>query len=303
MNIKKKIIKPAVIAFSVFFLATIINVGINFYTPIAYRNARLQGNTAHVEVLIGSMTPEQAMNVINNLNWQLDYIKTSYTNSYLGQVTNSTQGIIEIFPAVPFSMDEWTKILRPAYTNITGRYPEARNEIMASRYALELLGIDNPKIGMEIEISYDLYDVGIVSTQTFTLSGFFTDYTNLAERPTRIFCSRPFTDAARMSVMSEENKEALRAANAKHGMLVLFESGGSLEANIEKLKRGFGLTDEQIIITPAFSGEFDGISANLFALDFYPAIYIGAAVLAVIVIAVSMITNAKKAKKLKGSAK
>jgi putative ABC transport system permease protein len=300
----KKIIKAAVITLVVFFTATILNVGINLYDSIAKRDARLQGNAAHVEILTSNMSLEQMTYIYGNLDWRLDYVKTVLVHLYLGQAINKTQDVIELFSPTPFSMPEWKKILRPAYTNITGCYPEAENEIIASRHALKLLGIDNPKIGMKIELTYDLFDLSEEKTKTFILSGFFTDYTHLANRPTIIFCSRAFTEAARTNVTkTEENKEALKAANSKHGIAVLFESGRSLEENIEKLKNDFNLTDDHIKIFPAFSGVFDDINVNVFALDFYPAIYINAAILTVIVLAFRMTASIKRAKKLKGGAK
>jgi len=124
------------------------------------------------------------------------------------------------------------------------------------------------------------------------------------DRPTKIFCSRDFVQDANMSAaITEETKDARKAANAKYGMSVLFEGGGSLEKNVEMLKRDFNLTDDNIRLSPALSGALDGVDASVFALDFYPAIYIGAAILAVLTIAVKWIAGRKKAKKSRGGKK
>ena len=71
--------------------------------------------------------------------------------------------------------DAWEKLLRPAYTEIRGNYPEQEQEIMLSVRALKALGITDPEVGMEIplRISYSLFQS---SEETFLLSGWFTDY-------------------------------------------------------------------------------------------------------------------------------
>ena len=71
--------------------------------------------------------------------------------------------------------DAWEKLLRPAYTEIHGNYPEQEQEIMLSVRALKALGITEPEAGMEIplRVSYSLFQS---SEETFLLSGWFTDY-------------------------------------------------------------------------------------------------------------------------------
>ena len=70
--------------------------------------------------------------------------------------------------------DAWEKLLRPAYTEIRGNYPEQEQEIMLSVRALKALGITDPEVGMEIplRVSYSLFQS---SEETFLLSGWFTD--------------------------------------------------------------------------------------------------------------------------------
>ena len=70
--------------------------------------------------------------------------------------------------------DAWEKLLRPAYTEIHGNYPEQEQEIMLSVRALKALGITDPEAGMEIplRVSYSLFQS---SEETFLLSGWFTD--------------------------------------------------------------------------------------------------------------------------------
>lgn len=71
--------------------------------------------------------------------------------------------------------DAWEKLLRPAYTEVHGNYPEQEQEIMLSGRALKTLGITDPEEGMEIvlRVYYGLFQS---SEETFRLSGWFTDH-------------------------------------------------------------------------------------------------------------------------------
>ena len=75
--------------------------------------------------------------------------------------------------------DAWNGLLRPAYTEIQGSYPEKESEIMLSEKALKVLGITNPQEGMEIPLHVSIGNFQS-SEETFFLSGWFTDYINEA---------------------------------------------------------------------------------------------------------------------------
>ena len=71
--------------------------------------------------------------------------------------------------------DAWEKLLRPAYTEVHGNYPEQEQEIMLSGRALKTLGITDPEEGMEISLRV-FYSLFQSSDETFRLSGWFTDH-------------------------------------------------------------------------------------------------------------------------------
>lgn len=71
--------------------------------------------------------------------------------------------------------DAWEKLLRPAYTEVHGNYPEQEQEIMLSGRALKTLGITDPEEGMEISLRV-YYGLFQSSEETFRLSGWFTDH-------------------------------------------------------------------------------------------------------------------------------
>ena len=60
----------------------------------------------------------------------------------------------------------WSYHILPQLSDIHGRYPQTNSEVMLSRATLARLGIAAPEIGMSIPL-----------TETYTLSGWFTDYT------------------------------------------------------------------------------------------------------------------------------
>ena len=69
----------------------------------------------------------------------------------------------------------WNDIVKPAYTDIEGWYPEKSDEIMLSKEALRILGVENPQIGMKISLKVE---VGLFQEkeQEFYLSGWYQDY-------------------------------------------------------------------------------------------------------------------------------
>lgn len=79
--------------------------------------------------------------------------------------------------------DDYTyqTMIKPAYTNVIGNYPQSADEIMLSEKTLKYLGIDDPRIGMKINLEFywnSLSKQELTGFQTFVLSGYYTDYHN-----------------------------------------------------------------------------------------------------------------------------
>lgn len=65
-------------------------------------------------------------------------------------------------------------MIRPAFTNVVGTYPEKENEIMLSTKTLQYLGIKNPEVGMEIELDFywnDIFNTSGTGMQNFYFLG------------------------------------------------------------------------------------------------------------------------------------
>ncbi len=90
--------------------------------------------------------------------------------------------------------DAWKELIRPAYTEIHGSYPQKEQEILLSKRALKALGIGKPEEGMEIPLRVSL---GLFrqTEETFILSGWFTDYAEEAGEPAVGYISREKLEA------------------------------------------------------------------------------------------------------------
>lgn len=70
------------------------------------------------------------------------------------------------------------KLIRPAYTDVTGHYPEEANEVMLPLRGLEQLGIENPHIGMTLDAELRFQENRDAIESSFVLSGYYKDYVN-----------------------------------------------------------------------------------------------------------------------------
>lgn len=98
--------------------------------------------------------------------------------------------------------DAWEEMAVPAYTDIQGAYPEQEQEIMLSLRSLKALGIDRPEQGMQIDLKVF---IGLfrTETETFRLSGWFTDYSEDTEEVSPGYISRAKLEDWRFNVDAE----------------------------------------------------------------------------------------------------
>ena len=132
------------------------------------KNIRMDGTTASTYIEEG--TKQQYKKVHS-----LGYVRETGRRMKMGEATES--GKKESICSIQvLDQAAWEKMMKPAYTDIYGTYPEKQQEIMLSVKTLKKLGIDNPKRGMKIAL-----DVSISFFQTekeeFKLSGWYSAYT------------------------------------------------------------------------------------------------------------------------------
>lgn len=82
----------------------------------------------------------------------------------------------------------WEEMMKPAYTNIKGHYPEKADEIMLPQRVLEQMGITEPKDGQRITLTVE---IGLFrqTEETFYLSGWYQDYANPASHTALAYVS------------------------------------------------------------------------------------------------------------------
>lgn len=87
-------------------------------------------------------------------------------------------------------------LVKPAYGEIVGEYPDAENEIMISRRILKKIGITNPQIGMKIStaISWNDWTIhdGKEQAEAYILSGYYTDYIKESENMSTAYFSEKY---------------------------------------------------------------------------------------------------------------
>ena len=125
------------------------------------KNIRMDGTTASTYIEEG--TKQQYEKVRS-----LGYVKETGRRMKMGETAICSIQVLD--------QTAWKKMMKPAYTDIHGTYPEKQQEIMLPVKTLKKLGIHNPKRGMKIAL-----DVSISFFQTekeeFELSGWYSAYT------------------------------------------------------------------------------------------------------------------------------
>lgn len=143
---------------------------------------------------VSAQSPENAETVIS-----LDYYdKTEYEENYL-----------------------------PAVSDVKGSYPEADNEIMLSKAALDALKIKKPVKNMDITVKID------GNEKSFKLCGWFTDYS--------------FTAGGFQGFVSKSYSDGLGLTAEKDGVLSISAKTGSQESLIRELENSVKLKDGQEI--------------------------------------------------------
>ena len=106
-----------------------------------------------------------------------------------------------------YDTTEFEKNYTPAVSDVQGSYPTQAGEVMLSRNALETMHITSPKIRMEISLLTD------GETKLFTLSGWFTDYTN-SQDGFQGFVSKAYADQLGLTA----EKDGRLSISAKIGL-------------------------------------------------------------------------------------
>ena len=283
----KKTLYPLIVL-CVLIVATVVNIGMSYFNSVAMREKRMQGNISHA--MISEMTQEETINIFMQIR-ALNYVRTIAGYLHIANVLSDTETSLVLAYVGEY---DWDNVFAPTFTNVVGNFPSQANEIMTSRHTIELLGIANPQIGMKVPLSYRLFHSDTTTESVFILSGFYTDYIHLTgQDKTQIIFS---TEAFNISAMGRVDRDLL--SREKNVFFVVFADTENISGNIERLRRDFGLTENQITASPAFNDDYDFGSERLFIFSFSIPLYFITAVFVVILIIGNEVISAKKARGL-----
>lgn len=157
------------IILTTFMITTVFSLGINYGENMKLMQVRTAGTTADVSLAMPTKAQEQQIQ-------DLEYVKTVGTQYMVGSVAEKNDEGRELSIALQYyDKTEWEEHYQEAIKDLEGNYPSEENEIMLSEDALSQLGITEPKLNMEVPLSY--YDKNGEQERTFTLSGWFHSYT------------------------------------------------------------------------------------------------------------------------------
>ena len=157
------------IILTTFMITTVFSLGINYTENMKLMQVRTAGTTADVSLAMPTKAQEQQIQ-------DLEYVKTVGTQYMVGSVAEKNDEGRELSIALQYyDKTEWEEHYQETIKDLEGKYPSEENEIMLSEDALSQLDITEPKLNMEVPLSY--YDKNGQQERTFTLSGWFHSYT------------------------------------------------------------------------------------------------------------------------------
>lgn len=171
-NLRQNLMMILSVAMTTFLITIVFSLGVSYYKTVTERNLASEG--MKYDVALPEPTDEQIQKTreFDGVKYAGLSVKCAVVNA------GDNADRIRLYWA-----DEicWERQCQPAYVRWEGSYPENENEIMLSLQSLSELGIEQPKQGMEITLTWsslsaesDLQDCETV----FYLTGWFEEYAN-----------------------------------------------------------------------------------------------------------------------------
>ncbi len=242
------------VALTTVLIGTIFSIGMSYLASLELQKVRLMGTTAHA--MLSHPRPEQLEKLKS-----LDYVKSMGEQYHVATVVNTSEMKKMLLSLFRFEEEEWEKHRKGAITGFVGHLPEKYNEIMMPLWVLNNMGIDEPRIGMEIPIRYQLRTLGgaieLDQEQVFVLSAYYKDYLNIRSgNINSIFVSDAFA------------KESGRNITEHGSVTVTFKSKNVL-ALIERLEKDLSPAEgQQIRPVPIYAVQSNSDQATLIGFAF-----------------------------------
>lgn len=207
------------IILTTFMFTTVFSIGFSLGKNLNIMMLREQGTRS--TVYLANPSEEQISQAE-----KCDHLNAAGIQIYTG-AAQSPENSESVVSLDYYDKTEFEKNFLPAVSDVNGSYPEAENEIMLSKAALDALKIKKPVKDMDITLMLD------GAEKTFRLSGWFTDY--------------GFTAGGFHGFVSKSYSDALGLTAEKDGMLSISAKAGSQSSLIEELENSVKLKDDQEI--------------------------------------------------------
>ncbi|MBO5449892.1 MAG: FtsX-like permease family protein [Ruminococcus sp.] len=207
------------IILTTFMFTTVFSIGFSLGKNLNIMMLREQGTRS--TVYLANPSEEQISQAE-----KCDHLNAAGIQIYTGSA-QSPENSESVVSLDYYDKTEFEKNFLPAVSDVNGSYPEAENEIMLSKAALDALKIKKPVKDMDITLMLD------GAEKTFRLSGWFTDY--------------GFTAGGFHGFVSKSYSDALGLTAEKDGMLSISAKAGSQSSLIEELENSVKLKDDQEI--------------------------------------------------------
>ncbi len=238
LNANKKRNKYIIIAIflTTLMLSFVFSTGLSYYKSMKIQQLRLMGTTAHVALTYPS---EEQINEIN----QLSYVEEVGLQHNVGMLRLTDKMKFMNISLHWFNQSEWKYFRTPSYNDIKGEYPKAKNEVMIPLWILNNMGIENPKIGMAIPLSYYLgNEREFFQAKDFILSGYFTDYTYIRSG-----------NIGSILVSKELAKKSGNSVSKSGAISIKYKDSKNIEKYNEMLKKDINLNEkQQIRVVPIY---------------------------------------------------
>lgn len=150
-------------------LTVMFGAGISIINNVQEANIRLKGTMANAFLMRATeadMKKAGDLKELSDTGWQ----------QFVAAADISEKFSDNYFVAMTYYDDvEWKEHILPTISDMKGTYPVDENEVLMSRWCLEQMGIDNPEIGMQIDISFTTL-TGENIEKAFSLCGYYEDY-------------------------------------------------------------------------------------------------------------------------------
>lgn len=216
----------AALALTSFMIAATFSIGFSYFETYQMQQIRLMGTAADVGI---TNPTENQLAEITRSSLVLDVgIQQRLGSVDTEQLQNARLGIAWINDL------EWKAHRLPAISGVVGNYPSNKSDVMLPTWVLEQMGISEPQIGMEIVLSYQIGDNYDYITDTFLLSGYYTDYISTrTNNRGYVYVSTAFRDS--INGLQDNSVTAM----------ICFEGNDDVEKSCEKLQRNIDFTEKQ----------------------------------------------------------